>query len=414
VSDATVTAVASNNLVVVHKDQELFDSAKKLKVAAGKGLASKLVSHQKRIIAMNEALLSLYMHKYAACREQTQKLLTEYPNNDTLYLILAATTFHQSKGARSLEELETHARERPTSLPIRFAVIQLQLLQSNHAAALATLDAYLAGVQNDMLRYRPALVALQVWLYEQTGQPARAMEALETASAFWKSHGTGAASGPSPSSILKQTAAFKLKNRRYKEAATDYEQLVRADPTDAQAVAGLITALSEVDPAQAEKYGSSLPEINAVQIDADVLEKIVPGRKRGYVRKEAKNVSAPLKKSKTRKKRRPLFPKNYDPAATPDPHRWLSKRDRLALKGKGREGGRAGKKAVGKGPQGAAVAGGGIGGTGSANIGGVRKQQSVVVVEEKEEVVEEKKEEPEKKKAGSNKAKKKKGKGTKF
>ncbi|RUS25404.1 hypothetical protein BC938DRAFT_472225, partial [Jimgerdemannia flammicorona] len=406
---------------VVHKDQELFDSAKKLKVAAGKGLASKLVSHQKRIIAMNEALLSLYMHKqgfgaglersvveglWRSLREQTQKLLTEYPNNDTLYLILAATTFHQSKGARSLEELETHARERPTSLPIRFAVIQLQLLQSNHVAALATLDAYLAGVQNDMLRYRPALVALQVWLYEQTGQPARAMEALETASAFWKSHGTGAASGPSPSSILKQTAAFKLKNRRYKEAATDYEQLVRADPTDAQAVAGLITALSEVDPAQAEKYGSSLPEINAVQIDADVLEKIVPGRKRG--------VSAPLKKSKTRKKRRPLFPKNYDPAATPDPHRWLSKRDRLALKGKGREGGRAGKKAVGKGPQGAAVAGGGIGGTGSANIGGVRKQQSVVVVEEKEEVVEEKKEEPEKKKAGSNKAKKKKGKGTKF
>lgn len=219
-----------------------------------------------------------------------QKLLVEYPDNDTLYLILAATSYHQSKGAKSLETLEGYARDRPTSLPIRFAVMQLQLLQSNHVAALATLDAYLAALPtNDAAaRYRPALVALQVWLYEQTGQPARAMDALETASVFWRSNGAGGASGPSPASILKQTAAFKLKNRRYAEAANDYEQLVRADPTDAQAVAGLITALSEVDPGQAEKYGSSLPEIEAIQVDADLLEKNVPGRKRGYVRKEAK------------------------------------------------------------------------------------------------------------------------------
>jgi signal recognition particle subunit SRP72 len=58
-----VSAVVANNLVSVKKNEDLFDATKKLKAASAKELDNKLFTHQKRVIAMNEALLNLYMHK---------------------------------------------------------------------------------------------------------------------------------------------------------------------------------------------------------------------------------------------------------------------------------------------------------------------------------------------------------------
>lgn len=81
--------------------------------------------------------------------------------------------------------------------------------------------------------------------------------------------------------------------------------------------------------------------------------------------------SVHVKKPKEKKKRTPLLPKNMDPNVQPDPERWLPKQERSTFRMKGKN-----KKAANKGPQGAAVEGGGIGGTGSANISGVKKSNS--------------------------------------
>ncbi|KAH8552816.1 hypothetical protein BGW37DRAFT_518783 [Umbelopsis sp. PMI_123] len=367
-ADPVVSAVVANNLVSAKKNEDLFDAAKKLKTASAKELDSKLFSHQKRVIAMNDALLNLYMHKYNACTDITQKLLEKYPGNDDLYLILAAVSAHQNKISKALSDLESFAKKEPQSLAIRFAIIQLQLIDSKHSAALDTLENYLNGVKSQPeVYYQPALIALLVWLYEQTGQSERAMETLDNASVQWK-QGTSSTSSKPPSSILKQTAAFKLKAGRFQDAATDYEQLVKADPMDAQAIAGLITAYAEVNPALAEKYGNSLPAFETGSLDLTTLEHVVPGVKRRYVKKDGKDGHI-SKKSKNKKKRKPLLPKQYDPQATPDPERWVPKRERSSYKVKGKN-----KKALTKGSQGASVAGGGIGGTGSANIGGMQKQ----------------------------------------
>ena len=81
--------------------------------------------------------------------------------------------------------------------------------------------------------------------------------------------------------------------------------------------------------------------------------------------------STRTRKPKTKKKRKPLLPKDYDPEKTPDPERWIPKRERSTYRVKGKN-----KKAASKGPQGTFVAGGGIGGTGSANIGVSRETES--------------------------------------
>ncbi|KAL0076431.1 hypothetical protein J3Q64DRAFT_1771746 [Phycomyces blakesleeanus] len=374
-SDAGVTAIVSNNIVAMQETKDLFDAAKKLKVATGKEAENKLKRYQKRVIAMNESLLQLYMNKHAACRDSAQRLIAKYPDSDTLYLILAAATYHQSKGEKAVEELKKYAEKKPESLAIRFATIQLQLLQSQPAEALSTLESYLKVIdeknKKGFYHQQPAVVALLVWLYEQTNQSEKAMETLDKASTLWKSDSSFLKSAPA--SIIKQTAAFKLKAGRYSEAAADYEQLVKADPTDSQTIAGLISAYAEIDPAKAEQYGDALPAIAMHHIDVDTLERVVPGVKRGYVKKDPKGTH--VKKVKTKKKRQPLLPKNCDPSRTPDPERWLPKRERSTYRAKGKN-----KKAALRGPQGSAVEGGGIGGTGSANIGG----RGAPVVVEKE------------------------------
>jgi len=52
-------AVASNNLVCINKDQNVFDSKKRLKAATSAELDLKLNSKQRRLIAYNEILFSI-------------------------------------------------------------------------------------------------------------------------------------------------------------------------------------------------------------------------------------------------------------------------------------------------------------------------------------------------------------------
>lgn len=351
---------------------------------------------------MNESLLQLYSQKYSACRDQAQKLIDKYPDNDNLYLILASATYHQHKAAKAVEELKKYSEKKPSSLAIRFATIQLQLLESQPAAALTTLETYLASVKGDKSSYyKPALIALLVWLYEQTGQSEKAMETLDEASSIWKND-KSFTSTAAPTSTIKQTAAFKLKTGRYQDAVVDYEQLVKADPSDAQAIAGLIAAYAHVDPKKAEQYGNALPAITLNHLDVETLEKIVPGVKRGYVKKDPNGVH--VKKPKTKKKRATLFPKNRDPNVQPDPERWIPKYERSTFRMKGKN-----KKALNKGPQGASMEGGGIGGTGSANIGG----KKAAVAESSPEPVKEKVTTSTPAKPTASKKKKGKGKGRK-
>jgi signal recognition particle subunit SRP72 len=95
------------------------------------------------------------------------------------------------------------------------------------------------------------------------------------------------------------------------------------------------------------------------------------------------------------------MPKSYDANVKPDPERWIPKQERSTYRVKGKN-----KKAANKGPQGAAVEGGGIGGTGSANIGGKKPAAPAAPVEKTPET-------PAKPatQSSSSKSKKKKGKG---
>ena len=61
--DIGLLAIASNNSISLNKDQNLFDSKKKIRSATADGLQHKLTSRQRRDIAINQCLLSLYTNQ---------------------------------------------------------------------------------------------------------------------------------------------------------------------------------------------------------------------------------------------------------------------------------------------------------------------------------------------------------------
>jgi len=58
--DIALIAVASSNLVCLNKDQNVFDSKKRMKSATHESLEHKLTSRQRRNIAYNQCLLAFY------------------------------------------------------------------------------------------------------------------------------------------------------------------------------------------------------------------------------------------------------------------------------------------------------------------------------------------------------------------
>ena len=62
-SDVGLGAVLSNNIVSVNKEQNVFDSRRKMKAATSENIRSKLTAAQKQTIAVNQCLLHMYSNQ---------------------------------------------------------------------------------------------------------------------------------------------------------------------------------------------------------------------------------------------------------------------------------------------------------------------------------------------------------------
>ena len=70
-------AVASNNMLCLNKDQNIFDSKKRIKAATVEGLEHKLTSKHQSAIARNNALLAMYTNQVDLCKTLGDVLLKD-------------------------------------------------------------------------------------------------------------------------------------------------------------------------------------------------------------------------------------------------------------------------------------------------------------------------------------------------
>ncbi|KAF3825180.1 hypothetical protein GH733_005814 [Mirounga leonina] len=347
--DVGLLAVIANNIITINKDQNVFDSKKKVKLTNAEGVEFKLSKKQLQAIEFNKALLAMYTNQAEQCRKISASLQSQSPEHLLPILIQAAQLCREKQHTKAIELLQEFSDQHPeNAAEIKLTMAQLKISQGNISKACLILRSI------EELKHKPGMVSALVTMYSHEEDIDSAIEVFTQAIQWYQNHQPKSSAHLS---LIREAANFKLKYGRKKEAISDLEQLWKQNPKDIHTLAQLISAYSLVDPEKAKALSKHLPSSDSMslKVDVEALENS-PGAT--YIRKKGGKVAGDsqpkeqgqgdLKKKKKKKKGK--LPKNYDPKVTPDPERWLPMRERSYYRGR-----KKGKKKdqIGKGTQGA-------------------------------------------------------------
>ncbi|NWR17543.1 SRP72 protein, partial [Emberiza fucata] len=358
-TDVGLLAVIANNIITINKDQNVFDSKKKVKLTNAEGVEHKLSKKQLQAIEFNKALLAMYTNQADQCRKLSASLQSQSPEHLLPVLIQAAQLCREKQHAKAVGLLQDFADQHPANAAeIKLTMAQLKIAQGSVTKACMILRSI------EELQHKPGMVSALVTMYSHEEDIDSAIEVFTQAIQWYQQHQASQTRGPkSPVhlSLIREAANFKLKHGRKKEAISDLEELWKQNPKDVHTLAQLISAYSLVDPEKAKVLSKHLPSSDtmSLKVDVDALEN---SHGATYVRKKAAKLTGDNQQKeqgqgevkKKKKKKKGKLPKNYDPKVTPDPERWLPMRERSYYRGR-----KKGKKKdqVGKGTQGSTTTG---------------------------------------------------------
>eukprot|EP00092_Neocalanus_flemingeri_P002840 GFUD01003038.1.p1 GENE.GFUD01003038.1~~GFUD01003038.1.p1 ORF type:complete len:670 (+),score=255.64 GFUD01003038.1:44-2053(+) len=329
-SDIGLVAVASNNLLTINKDQNIFDSKKRIKSATVEGLELKLTSKQRGAIARNNALLAMFTAQVDLCKELVSSLdSATVPDKD---LIIAGALSKAGKHSEAVSTLMTRTNpDHPLTL---LTCGQIQLTAGQLAEATDTLSQLTPD-----WKYRVGVLSTLVCLHLAMDDRQAAAELLKAAVEWNKKSGSAKSSGMAI--VWRKTAEFHLKSGEAQVAAESLEELQKLEP-GLSTLAQLVLAYARFDLTKALAVSKKLPPFSAGSVEVDSLEsgswamgakqfKKTP-RPGGEKTPKTGTDDAMLVNKKKKQKKKKRLPKNYNPNTDPDPERWLPKRERTGLK----------------------------------------------------------------------------------
>jgi len=330
-SDIGLVAVANNNLLTINRDQNIFDSKKRIKAATVEGLELKLTTAQRQAIARNNALLAMFTAQVDLCKELVSALdSTTVQDKD---LIIAGAL---SKAGKHSEAVDTLMAAPKVDAMTLLTCGQILLSAGEVEKAIETLTT----IAPDW-KYRVGVLSTLVTLYLAKDNRQGAAELLKDA-VEWNKKSGGAKSGLASMAVVwRKTAEFHLKSGEAKVAAESLEELQKLEP-GLSTLAQLVLAYAKFDLTKAMAVSKKLPAFTAGSVDVDTLEsgswamgakqfKKTP-RAGGEKTPKTGTDDAMLVNKKKKQKKKKRLPKNYNPNADPDPERWLPKRERTGLK----------------------------------------------------------------------------------
>lgn len=336
-SDPALIAVASNNSVVINKDQNVFDSKKKIRNALVDAVEHKLNSRQKKDIALNNCILALFTNQ-GDLQQLAHKLTLKYP--DLAFkagLIQAGQYVKEKKFKDASEALEKLITKHPDlSLEINFALVQLHLMSGNRTRAIEILE----SLDNET-RFSPGVVSALVSLYLGNNDKQGASEKLKAAVDWYKKNKTNVGD---LTDMWRQAADFHMRGGEAETAAKSLEELLRSNPNDMKILAQLVIAYSQFDAKKAQEAAKKLPALETLTTKAEIDEleatnwMMITKAVKKKVTKSDQSPGTPgsegAQKKLKKRKRKNKLPKNYDPNAKPDPERWLPKQERTGYRKK--------------------------------------------------------------------------------
>ncbi|KNC46319.1 TPR Domain containing protein [Thecamonas trahens ATCC 50062] len=336
-NDDTVLAVANNNITCLRQTADLFDSMKKSSKASAEVLRRRLTKAQQQAIALNRALLFMYMGKFEQCRALIDEMRKGEPTLVTPLFILATLYARENKMSK-VEATLAAARDVDETASLLVAAQNAY----NNKKWDEVLE-MLAAEGLDEIRYTPAFVGTHAALLEAVGDAAGALEVIETAVE---------ANGDCPE-LLEGAAEFLLGRGKAAQATVLLSKLLDLAPNSQLLRAKLVKALAFADPDKAELAATALPQPTPAAGNADALiasvlgaPKRTSGARKGKQSEagaatsgDAADSSAaagaasastarPAKLVRKRKKKKNPPAKNFDPSRAPNPHRWTPMRDR--------------------------------------------------------------------------------------
>lgn len=339
-ADVGLIAVASNNLVTLNKDQNIFDSKKRIKAATtGDGLEHKLTSQQRRAIARNNALLAMYTNQVDLCRNLIDEMAQKFHvDKEDRALIEAGALSRAGKTNDAVQVLMKSSKQKDLEKILIAAQIYLEKGMVQQAVEI------FSGL-SDEDKFRPGILSAMVTLYLALEDRNSAAKLLRSAVDFNKKAKRG--SSQDMSIVWRKTAEFYLKGDEPSVAAQSLEELLKTNPKDRQTLAQLVLAYAKFDLKKALEASKKLPDFKQTTVDIDALEnsaflgakfaKKTPKMGGSLVAspkktKEDEANEGLAKKKKTKKRRKRHLPKNYDPNVDPDPERWLPRRERAGYR----------------------------------------------------------------------------------
>ena len=318
-------------------------------------------SFQLDIIQQDEYAISLFAHKFAGVTSSTRKLIVASPAptttpsaNTAAVLNAAAHAKNAVTGKAALKEVLPLLEKRPNDVGLLLTIMNLYILTNNHTAATHLLESFFRRLEqsgtgsNLDVRFAPGLVAALVSLYAHQGRHGASKNELAKAAEYWRKPHKSETATPSKSLMTAAgTALLQSQNQESLTAAGEiFGSLYAQDKIDRAAIAGLVAAYSLTDPSQlTPDLVDLLPKAERLvqDIDAAALEDAgVPSATPASAttqpeatRKRAVESKDPTKSRKIRKR---LMPKDFDPNKKMDPERWLPMRDRTYYRPKGKKG----------------------------------------------------------------------------
>ncbi|XP_060577385.1 signal recognition particle subunit SRP72-like [Ruditapes philippinarum] len=287
-SDVGLMAVLSNNVVAVNKDQNVFDSKKKMKIATGSNLKHKMSACQKREIDINQCLLHMYSNQNEQCHQVAAKLQDQYPGINTPVLIEAAQYVREKQTPKAIKLLEDYLEtgDRGSFIDVWLTIAQLHLSVGSVYQACDSLK------KLGDLQYKPGMVSALVTLYMSEEDAESAMEVLSAAVNWTRKHQT---KSEAMQTLLKVNTNFMLKHGSAENAIKLLEELRKNNPKDSKVLAQLIAAYSKVDPAKAQKISRDLPSVDdiAQSVDVEALETAFSSLGPKYMKKTQKAEPSP-------------------------------------------------------------------------------------------------------------------------
>ncbi len=343
-SDLSTRKVGQNNVLLTTSILNPFLAHKIFHSTPRIPPSDKLFSYQSTPLESNKNTIDLQTFKYDGIISSTAKTLKTQSASSLSPDVLLASYFSAAARAKNetgkaaVRNMLPELQKRPNDIGLIITLVQLYVVNKDVTSAVELVEQFFKRLEESVedgekgVRFNPMLVSLLISLYRHRGQKGGIKRELAKAAAYWRTK-TNA-----PTSLLTAAGVSLLDSQGEDDArlASDiFSKLRDQQPDDRSTIAGYVASHAGDDKAVSRADADKLTATSELirNIDIDALENTgIPQSSNaltiaqlGQSRKRGAPDGGNVKPKRIRKSR---LPKDYDESKTPDPERWLPKRDR--------------------------------------------------------------------------------------